>query len=172
MSLQFDAWQVVRDEKDLGDYEALQQRFGENPRFQIMQNLQKRWPGLSFNDVQFRMLARSACFVSVQGGGCTLQSYFGGTHIVYFHLGHPLSLCFEQPPLLCPLCTARTQHQGMQQQGGQQGGGEKSEGGGSAALQQCQESAPAVFFPHHASPAAARHTPRGSFPEVSFWHSR
>ncbi|CAI5487333.1 unnamed protein product [Closterium sp. Naga37s-1] len=113
----FDAWQVIRDEKDLGDYEALQQRFGENPRFQIMQNLQKRWPGLSFNDVQFRMLARSACFVSVQGGGCTLQSYFGGTHLVYFREGHEFEIgAYERiyPRLSGVKLTVVTSYKGLE----------------------------------------------------------
>ncbi|CAI7781317.1 unnamed protein product, partial [Closterium sp. NIES-53] len=56
-------------------------------------------------------------------------------------LGHPLSLCMDQPPPLCPLCCARTQHQGGQQHGG----GGRPEGGGSATQQLCQEAAPAVL---------------------------
>ncbi|CAI5476983.1 unnamed protein product [Closterium sp. Yama58-4] len=87
MSLESDHRQVIKDGTDLGDYEALQERFGENPRLQIMQNLQKRWPDLGFNDVQFRMLARSVCFVSVQGGGSIVESYFGGKNIIYFREG-------------------------------------------------------------------------------------
>ncbi|CAI5468949.1 unnamed protein product [Closterium sp. Yama58-4] len=51
-------------------------------------------------------------------------------------LGHPLFLCLEQPPPLCPLCCARTQ---------KQGGGERSAEAGRAALLPRQESAPAVF---------------------------
>ncbi|CAI5487334.1 unnamed protein product, partial [Closterium sp. Naga37s-1] len=87
MSLESDHRQVIKDGTDLGDYEALQERFGENSRLQIMQNLQKRWPDLGFNDVQFRMLARSVCFVSVQGGGSIVESYFGGKNIIYFSEG-------------------------------------------------------------------------------------
>ncbi|CAI5501439.1 unnamed protein product [Closterium sp. Naga37s-1] len=55
-------------------------------------------------------------------------------------LGHPLSLCLKQPPPLCPLCCARTHHQGGQQ-GGQREGRERSAEAGSAV----QECAPAVF---------------------------
>ncbi|CAI6004926.1 unnamed protein product [Closterium sp. NIES-64] len=51
-------------------------------------------------------------------------------------LGHPLSLCLEQPPPLCPLCCARTHHQG-----GQLEGRERSAEAGRAV----QECAPAVF---------------------------
>ncbi|CAI7822350.1 unnamed protein product [Closterium sp. NIES-53] len=87
MSLESDHRQVIKDGTDLGDYEALQERFGENPRLQIMQSLQKRWPDLGFNDVQFRMLARSVCFVSVQGGGSIVESFFGGKNIIYFSEG-------------------------------------------------------------------------------------
>ncbi|CAI6008591.1 unnamed protein product [Closterium sp. NIES-65] len=87
MSLESDHRQVIKDGTELGDYEALQERFGENTRLQIMQNLQKRWPDLGFNDVQFRMLARSVCFVSVQGGGSIVESYFGGNNIIYFREG-------------------------------------------------------------------------------------
>ncbi|CAI5476980.1 unnamed protein product [Closterium sp. Yama58-4] len=81
-------------------------------------------------------------------------------------LGHPLSLCLEQPPPRCPLCCARTQQQGTQQQGTQQqgtqqqgtqqqgtqqqgtqqqGGEERSVEAGRAALLPQQECAPAVF---------------------------
>ncbi|CAI5980546.1 unnamed protein product [Closterium sp. NIES-65] len=87
MSLESDHWQVVKDGTDLGDYDALQERYGKNPRLQVMQNLQKRWPDLGFNDVQFRMLARSVCFVSVQGGGSIVESFFGGKNIIYFREG-------------------------------------------------------------------------------------
>ncbi|CAI5468947.1 unnamed protein product [Closterium sp. Yama58-4] len=87
MSLESDHRQVIRDGTDLGDYEALQKRFWNNPRLQIMQNLQKRWPDLGFNDVQFRMLAQSVCFVSVQGGGSIVESFFGGKNIIYFREG-------------------------------------------------------------------------------------
>ncbi|GJP43458.1 hypothetical protein CLOM_g2917 [Closterium sp. NIES-68] len=91
MSLEQDQRQKIRDGKDLGDYEALQERFGKNRRLQIMQNLQKRWPGLSFNDVQFRMMARSVCFVSVQGGGSIVESFFGGRNIIFFREGQEVN---------------------------------------------------------------------------------
>ncbi|CAI5467884.1 unnamed protein product [Closterium sp. Yama58-4] len=75
------------DRFDLGDHTRLAEEFGSEARFRTMQQIHEAWPGLSFNEVQFRMMARSSCFISVQGGTSVLSSYWGGKNIIFYRKG-------------------------------------------------------------------------------------
>ncbi|GJP44811.1 hypothetical protein CLOM_g4224 [Closterium sp. NIES-68] len=72
---------------DFEDHPRLAEEFGTEARFQTMQQIHEAWPNLGFNEVQFRMMARSSCFVSVQGGGSVLSSYWGGKNIIFYRKG-------------------------------------------------------------------------------------
>ncbi|GJP44809.1 hypothetical protein CLOM_g4222 [Closterium sp. NIES-68] len=75
------------DRDDLGDHLRLAEEFGSEARFRTMQQIHEIWPSLDFNEVQFRMMARSSCFVSVQGGSSVLSSYWGGKNIIFYRKG-------------------------------------------------------------------------------------
>ncbi|GJP64982.1 hypothetical protein CLOP_g21912 [Closterium sp. NIES-67] len=75
------------DRDDLGDHPRLAEEFGSEARFRTMQQIHEVWPSLDFNEVQFRMMARSSCFVSVQGGSSVLSSYWGGKNVIFYRKG-------------------------------------------------------------------------------------
>jgi len=65
---------------DLNDYEFIRKNY---PDVTLIQELHKKFPKLSFNELQMKLFANCDHFISVQGGYSILASYFGGTNIVY-----------------------------------------------------------------------------------------
>jgi hypothetical protein len=70
--------------REVGDVEALARAC---PEVVTIQDLHADHPDLTFNELQLRLLATSAHFVSVLGGSSYLASYFGGTNVVYAQRG-------------------------------------------------------------------------------------
>ncbi|GJP30124.1 hypothetical protein CLOM_g22510 [Closterium sp. NIES-68] len=85
------AFRTDREQRDLtslGEYRMFRQEFRLETRFTTMHKLLRRnCHNCDYNEVQFRMMARSSCFVSVQGGTSVLSSYWGGRNIIYFRRG-------------------------------------------------------------------------------------
>jgi hypothetical protein len=82
---------IVNDHQEIreaGDIEAVKRRY---PDVLTMQELHTENPGLSFNELQLRVLSNCERFVSVLGGGSYLASYFGGTNVVYARRGWEVS---------------------------------------------------------------------------------
>jgi hypothetical protein len=69
---------------ETGDAEALARAC---PDVVMIQELHSEHPDLTFNELQLRLFAGSARFVSVLGGSSYLASYFGGTNVVYARRG-------------------------------------------------------------------------------------
>ena len=94
--LQEDAWQSVDNSTMkivLEDYQVikkLQQRVEYKGKLVLMQDIHRANSQFSFNEVQWRMMARSKCFISVQGGNSILASYFGGKNIIFARRGFEL----------------------------------------------------------------------------------
>jgi hypothetical protein len=70
--------------RETGDIEAIKHAF---PDVVTIQELQARYPTLSFNELQLRLYSGCQHFVSVLGGSAFLASYFGGTNIVLARRG-------------------------------------------------------------------------------------
>jgi hypothetical protein len=69
---------------EIGDIEAVKSTF---PDTVTIQELQARYPTLTFNELQLRLYSNCQRFVSVLGGSAYLASYFGGTNIVFAQRG-------------------------------------------------------------------------------------
>eukprot|EP00271_Cylindrocystis_brebissonii_P000732 TRINITY_DN1095_c0_g1_i6.p1 TRINITY_DN1095_c0_g1~~TRINITY_DN1095_c0_g1_i6.p1 ORF type:complete len:443 (-),score=37.06 TRINITY_DN1095_c0_g1_i6:173-1501(-) len=89
-----DKWQVVDSSGlRLDDYKIIRKLRLQEPyrsRLRLVQDIADEHPGLSFNECQFRIMARSKCFLSVQGGNSIVSSYFGGTNIIFARRGFEL----------------------------------------------------------------------------------
>lgn len=71
------------------DYQLIQRHF---PEIITLSSLKKINNDLTFNTLQSMVYANSDYFISVQGGGCPLASYFGGTNIIYAKKGNELKV--------------------------------------------------------------------------------
>ena len=72
---------------DLDDHDFLKKNF---PEVIIFDDLLEKYPEYNFNQLQLMVLANSEYFISVQGGGSRLCSFFGGTNIIYHKKGREL----------------------------------------------------------------------------------
>jgi hypothetical protein len=72
----------------LGDYELIGDKFSDIVTTQQLFNDNK---DLTFNTLQLMLFANCNRFISVQGGGCILASYFGGMNIIYAKAGRELA---------------------------------------------------------------------------------
>jgi len=82
---------IVNDHQDVretGDIEAVKRAY---PDVLTIQELHEDHRDLTFNELQMRLYAACDRFVSVQGGGAYLASYFGGTNVVYARSGWEVS---------------------------------------------------------------------------------
>lgn len=71
----------------LNDYQIIKQEFPEVITFDT---LIKTYPEMTFNELQMKVLANSNHFISVQGGGSRLCSFFGGINLIYHKEGKEL----------------------------------------------------------------------------------
>eukprot|EP00271_Cylindrocystis_brebissonii_P000733 TRINITY_DN1095_c0_g1_i7.p1 TRINITY_DN1095_c0_g1~~TRINITY_DN1095_c0_g1_i7.p1 ORF type:complete len:443 (-),score=32.33 TRINITY_DN1095_c0_g1_i7:138-1466(-) len=89
-----DKWQLADNPGfRLDDYKVIRKLRLQEPyrsRLRLVQDIAEEYPDLSFNEVQFRLMARSKCFISVQGGNSIVSSYFGGTNIIFARRGFEL----------------------------------------------------------------------------------
>eukprot|EP00271_Cylindrocystis_brebissonii_P000736 TRINITY_DN1095_c0_g2_i1.p1 TRINITY_DN1095_c0_g2~~TRINITY_DN1095_c0_g2_i1.p1 ORF type:complete len:480 (-),score=23.60 TRINITY_DN1095_c0_g2_i1:25-1464(-) len=89
-----DEWQLSSDPSfRFDDYKVIRKMRLKEPcrsRVRLTQDIAAEHPELSFNEVQFRLMARCKCFVSVQGGNSIVSSYFGGTNIIFARRGFEL----------------------------------------------------------------------------------
>lgn len=85
-----DEWQEDTAALKFDDYKFIRKLYLKDEfkgKVRLMQDIHYNNPGTSFNEIQVRMMARSRCFLSVQGGNSILSSYFGGINIIYTRLG-------------------------------------------------------------------------------------
>jgi hypothetical protein len=73
---------------DLDDYEMIEKDF---PEVITMPQLSDSNRDLTFNSLYFMVSANCNNFISVQGGGSILASYFGGVNIIYAKKGFELN---------------------------------------------------------------------------------
>ena len=71
------------------DFEMIRQEF---PDVLLMDEIYERGDrSRSFNTTQFQLYANCIHFISVQGGGSVLSSYFGGTNLIFAKRGQELA---------------------------------------------------------------------------------
>ena len=74
---------------DFGDYEMIRNDY---PEVIFLDELFKdNGDHSTFNKIQFEIYANCDHFISVQGGGSVLSSYFGGTNLILAKRGHELN---------------------------------------------------------------------------------
>lgn len=82
-----DEWEAVRNKLlHMDDFKVVRKLYLKKAyagRIRLMQDIHFKNPDISFNEVQLRMMARSKCFVSVEGGNSILSSYFGGINLIF-----------------------------------------------------------------------------------------
>jgi len=84
--------QIVNDNQDIleyDDYVIINKYF---PEVTTMLKLHEKNKDLTFNALQLMTYANCNNFISVQGGGSVLASYFGGTNIIYAKKGSELGV--------------------------------------------------------------------------------
>lgn len=65
---------------EMDEHEFIRKQF---PKVWVFQDIQKKHPELTFNELQLKIFANTDHFISVQGGYAIVCSYFGGTNIIY-----------------------------------------------------------------------------------------
>ena len=77
------AGDIVNDHQEVGEPGDLELLARRHPEVLLIQDLHARYPDLTFNELQLRVMAGCRHFVSVVGGSSYLASWFGGTNVVY-----------------------------------------------------------------------------------------